>query len=152
MDILEKRISGVPQSADLSQLTGQLNTLVAELKKVISEKPPIAAQAKPVTPPPASSGVTYVVLRTDPRPGRIDGRTFVPEARTLGYNLLRSRVGILVKPSDDIQAFIQVQDARTWGGENATLGRGTTDGAAKALDFHQAYFGVANIFSSGVTA
>ena len=33
MDILEKRINGVPQSADLSQLTGQLNTLVAELKK-----------------------------------------------------------------------------------------------------------------------
>jgi hypothetical protein len=151
MDILEKRINGVPQNADLSQLTGQLNTLVAELKRVISEKPSVAAQAKPVPASPAPAGVTYIFSGQIRDRGEFDGRTFVPEARTLGYNLLRSRLAIQVKASDDIQAFIQVQDARWWGGENSALGRGTTDGAAKALDFHQAYFTVANLFSSGLT-
>ena len=151
MDILEKRLSGVPQNADLSQLTGQLNTLVAELKRVISEKPSIAAQSKPAAPPPSTPGISYVISGQIRDRGEIDGRTFVPEARALGFNLLRSRLAVLVKPSDDIQAFIQVQDARWWGGENSALGRGTTDGAAKALDFHQAYFTVANLFSSGLT-
>ena len=152
MDILEKRISGVPQNADLSQLTGQLNTLVAELKKVITEKPPIAAQqVKPPQTAPAPSGITYQISGQIRDRGEMDGRSFVPEARTLGYNLLRSRVGVMVKPSDDVQAFIQIQDSRTWGGGNPALARGTTDGTAKALDFHQAYLGVANMFSSGLS-
>ena len=152
MDILEKRINGVPQSADLSQLTGQLNTLVAELKKVITEKPsPASAQVKPVAPPPGPAPITYVLSGQIRNRGELDGRTFVPGSRTLGYNLLRSRLNVLIKPSDDIQAFVQVQDGRNWGGENSTLARGTQDGTAKALDFHQAYVGVSNLFSSGLT-
>lgn len=153
MDILEKRINGAPQGGDLSQLTGQLNTLVAELKKVITEKPQVAPaqQVKPAAATPAPAGISYVISGQIRDRGEVDGRTFVPEARALGFNLLRSRLAVLVKPSDDIQAFIQVQDARWWGGENSTLGRGTTDGAAKALDFHQAYFTVSNLFSSGLT-
>jgi hypothetical protein len=152
MDILEKRFSGVPQGADLSQLAGQLNTLVAELKKVITDKPAAAPQqVKPAATPPAASGVTYVISGQIRDRGEVDGRTFVPEARALGFNLLRSRLAVLVKPSDDVQAFVQVQDARNWGGENSTAGRGTTDGAAKALDFHQAYLSIADLFSSGLT-
>jgi hypothetical protein len=152
MDILEKRFSGVPQGADLSQLAAQLNTLVAELKKVITDKPPAAPpQAKPAPTPPAPSGITYVISGQIRDRGEVDGRTFVPEARALGFNLLRSRLSVLVKTSDNVQAFVQVQDARNWGGENSTQGRGTTDGAAKALDFHQAYLSIADLFSSGLT-
>lgn len=152
MDILEKRLSGVPQNTDLSQLTGQLNTLVAELKRVIGEKPPAGVQqAKPVQTTPPSSGISYQISGQIRDRGELDGRTFVPEARTLGYNLLRSRVGVMVKPTDDVQAFIQIQDSRTWGGGNPSLARGTTDGTAKALDFHQAYLAVSNLFSSGFT-
>lgn len=152
MDILEKRFSGVPQGADLSHLAAQLNTLVAELKKVISDKPQaVPAQTKPASPPPAPSAITYVISGQIRDRGEVDGRTFVPGARALGFNLLRSRLSVLVKASSDIQAFVQLQDARNWGGENATQGRGTTDGAAKALDFHQAYLSIADIFSSGLT-
>ena len=151
MDILEKRISGVPQNSDLSQLTGQLNTLVAELKKVINEKPaPALTQAKPAPPPPATP-ITYAFSGQIRNRGELDGRTFDPGARALGYNLLRSRLNVSIKPSDDLQAFVQVQDGRMWGGQNATLGRGTTDGTAKALDFHQAYFSVSDLFSTGMT-
>ncbi len=52
------------------------------------------------------------------------------------YNLLRTRIGALINPADDIEAFIQLQDSRMFGEETSTL----TDGTADAMDLHQAYF------------
>ncbi len=39
-------------------------------------------------------------------------------------------------------------DVRLFGGEDAAKGRGTLDGNADALDFHQAYFAVDNLFGT----
>lgn len=151
MDVLEKRVGGGPQNADLTQLTGQLNTLVAELKKVIGEKPQgTVATSKPAAAAPASAPSMFTFSGQIRHRGELDGRTFAPGARALGFNLLRSRLNIAVRASDDIQVLAQVQDARLWGGGNAALARGTQDGTAKALDFHQAYFAITNVFASGL--
>jgi len=46
----------------------------------------------------------------------------------------RARVGMRIK-DESVSAYVQVQDVRTWGSEEGSVG----DGTAAALDFHQAY-------------
>lgn len=78
----------------------------------------------------------------------LDGRTFIPGARSLGYQLLRSRVNFTVNPSQDAKIIIQLQDSRVFGAGSAAMNRGTQDGMSKAIDFHQAYFAIANTFGT----
>ena len=47
---------------------------------------------------------------------------------------MRTRLSVARALSADGRLFIQVQDARLWGGD-----RGTTDGSADAFDLHQGY-------------
>ncbi len=68
------------------------------------------------------------------------------------YSLLRTRLNVGVNASEDVKAFVQFQDSRTWGGENAAIGRGTLDGSAPQIDVHQAYFEVSDVFNSHVRA
>lgn len=64
------------------------------------------------------------------------------------FHLLRTRLNAQFAPTDDVVAFVQIQDARTFGGENPAAGRGTLDGSAPLLDVHQAYFAVADLFDT----
>jgi len=68
------------------------------------------------------------------------------------FSLLRTRINLGVTATDDVKAFVQFQDSRTWGGGNPGAARGTMDGSAPMLDVHQAYFSVQNLFESGLTA
>ncbi len=49
--------------------------------------------------------------------------------------LLRTRLGALAKPSEEVSVFIQLSDSRAFGEEANTL----TDAAADRLDLHQAW-------------
>ncbi len=80
----------------------------------------------------------------------LDGRSFVQNARPLGYQLLRSRVNLSITPLEETKIYLQLQDSRLFGAGNAALNRGTQDGMSKAIDFHQAYFSVQNVFNSSV--
>lgn len=68
------------------------------------------------------------------------------------FSLLRTRLQVGVNATSDVKAFIQLQDARTWGGGNPALGRGTMDGSAQAFDVHQAYFAVSGMFGTNLAA
>jgi hypothetical protein len=72
----------------------------------------------------------------------MDNKDFNNDTNFNNYNLLRTRLGFDFKPSDDVQAFIQLQDARVFGEETSTL----TDGSANNLDLHQGYIRLANLF------
>ena len=80
-----------------------------------------------------------------------DARDFDADENNSRFHLLRTRVGLQIAVSSDISAFVQAQDARVFGGEDATRARGTLDGSAPALDLHQAYFSVQNLFGSPFT-
>lgn len=56
------------------------------------------------------------------------------------YHLLRARLAADARPAPRVRAFVQVQDARLWGGEDPALGLGTLDGDADQFDVHQAFF------------
>lgn len=66
------------------------------------------------------------------------------------YHLLRSRAQVTYAPASDVEGVIQIQDSRFFGQENGAAGRGTLDANAPALDLHQAYVTVRNLFESGV--
>lgn len=72
-----------------------------------------------------------------------DNRDFDSTADPLTFSLLRSRVGLMFTPSEDLAAFVQLQDSRTMGEEFSTL----RDGSADAFDLHQGYLKVHDIFS-----
>jgi hypothetical protein len=76
----------------------------------------------------------------------LDNRSFVPERKPNQFHLLRSRLGIEVKPEPGISVFLQLQDSRHFGSENAAQGRGTSDCSADAIDFHQAVFILDQLF------
>ncbi len=77
----------------------------------------------------------------------LDNRSFVPDRKPNQFHLLRSRVGIEVKPEPGIGVFVQLQDSRYFGSENNSQGRGTTDCSADAMDFHQAFFVLQQLFN-----
>ena len=70
----------------------------------------------------------------------IDGRSFNNNIKSQTFTLLRSRVGFRFTPNEDLTAFFQVQDSRTFGQESGTLAD------TRNLDIHQAYFKLKNIF------
>jgi hypothetical protein len=76
----------------------------------------------------------------------IDHKDITANKSSQSYNLLRSRLNFSFSPSEDVNAFIQVQDSRGFGDEFSTL----SDGNADNLDFHQAHFTLSNIFKTNL--
>lgn len=72
----------------------------------------------------------------------MDNKDFNNDTGVSAFNLLRSRLGISVSPSEQATVFVQLQDSRGFGEEGSTL----ADGSADNLDFHQAYFALPNLF------
>lgn len=142
LELLEKRYSGIQQTSDVSVLTGQLDQLVGELRKVVEEGK--QNQQKQLT---AAPPQLYTISGQVRHRGEVDGRTFIPGAKALGYNLLRSRFNVSIAPAADTRIFLQVQDSRVFGAGNPALNRGVQDGMSKSIDFHQAYFSLSGIFS-----
>lgn len=138
IDGLEQKFSALhateKQSPAVDELTDQLSKLITELK----------AATTPAQP-------AYSITGQIRHRSEVDGKNFKPESRANWFSYLRSRVNVAVSPLADIKVFVQVQDARLFGSGNPTLARGTMDGAAKAFDFHQAYFSMTNLFNSGMS-
>ncbi len=78
-------------------------------------------------------------------------KDFSGQADPLLFHLLRTRLDVSVQPLPDVRAFVQVQDARFFGGENPQQARGTLDGDADQIDLHQAYLAVSDLFGSPLT-
>ncbi|MBC8346809.1 MAG: alginate export family protein [Candidatus Marinimicrobia bacterium] len=69
---------------------------------------------------------------------------------TTGFNnknYLRTRFSVSYQ-SEDVTTFVQLQDSRIFGTETSTL----KDGTADALDVHQAYFKLNNLFGMSLNA
>ncbi len=75
-------------------------------------------------------------------------KDFNADRDNVWFHLLRTRVNVSAAPTEDVTAFIQVQDSRVFGSEVHTL----FDGSADALDAHQAYLQVNNLFDSDFSA
>ncbi|MBP9211202.1 MAG: alginate export family protein [Bacteroidetes bacterium] len=144
LEALESRFASREAAGGMSQLTGQLDQLLGELKNVINEGK--KQQDRPAPVPSIYSFSGQVRHR-----GELDGRTFAPEARTLGYNLLRTRLNLQIVPLTDVKLFVQVQDSRLFGAGNPALNRGVQDGMSKNIEFHQAYFSVQNLYDMPVS-
>lgn len=71
--------------------------------------------------------------------GEADGRDFNNDSAVNAYTLLRTRFGARMKPLDDVDVYIQMQDSRVFGG-------GPSDQSAPNIDVHQAYFEVRNLW------
>ncbi|MEE9269751.1 MAG: alginate export family protein [Candidatus Krumholzibacteria bacterium] len=71
-----------------------------------------------------------------------DWKDFNSDTDANHFNLLRTRLVAQFDPSDDVMAFIQLQDSRVLGEEASTLG----DGSADHLDLHQAYIKIDELF------
>jgi len=82
----------------------------------------------------------------------IDARNFSGDSDTIVFHLLRSRIGLAAAANSKIRLFAQVQDSRLFGSGDPLIGRGTLDGRAPVLDFHQAYFEVDSLFNAPLTA
>jgi len=133
LENLEKKVQQLSDQPQTAALTESLSSSVAELKKFVE-------QNKVASPTYTVGG--QIRYRTE-----ADAKGFAPEAKPVWFSLLRSCLNLTLKPAQDVSALVQVQDARVFGSGSSQLARGTLDGAAKALDFHQAYFVVTNLFT-----
>jgi hypothetical protein len=73
-----------------------------------------------------------------------DNRDFNSDTSYKSFNLLRTRIGIGVQPAEDMQVFVQMQDSRVAGRDNAPS---TVPGVQEesTLDLHQGFFQVDNL-------
>jgi hypothetical protein len=78
----------------------------------------------------------------------VDARDFNSNTTPADFHLLRTRLSVSVKPIDRAEAMVQFQDSRRFGAGDPALGRGTLDPSAGALDLHQAYFKVNELFDA----
>ena len=70
------------------------------------------------------------------------------------HTTMQTRLNVKGTVDENVSAFIQIQDVRTWGGEVASaappsMTRTGTSVAASGLDVHQAYLVVKNVWDSG---
>jgi len=70
--------------------------------------------------------------------GEADGRDFESRTPLLGYSLLRTRLGVEMRPSANVTGFIQIQDSRRMGGELVPA-PGAMTSQPHFLDLHQGY-------------
>jgi hypothetical protein len=118
--------------------------------------------ALPAAPQPADSGAVAhdTADPAAPPAGLLDAFTVTGQVRHRSeldrrsgieppsLHLLRTRLNLSFRPSEDVTGFVQVQDARLFGGGDPAAGRGTLDGRAPALDLHQAYFAVTHLLGA----
>ncbi len=76
-----------------------------------------------------------------------NGKDFNSDSDMSSYTFLRTRLSLSFKPTKGVSAFFQLQDSRLFGSETSTL----ADGSADALDLHQAYFKVNDLFGLPLT-
>ena len=76
-----------------------------------------------------------------------DGRRVAEDGKESfsDVHLLRTRAGIFLSPSDDVQASVVIQDSRAFGEEANTL-----EGSADALDLHEAFLLLPDFLESGL--
>lgn len=70
-----------------------------------------------------------------------DDKNFNSNIGANSYTELRSRLGAMFSPSENLTGFIQIQDSRRFGSEASTLSD------SKNLDLHQAFFNIKSIFN-----
>lgn len=78
-----------------------------------------------------------------------------PTNNNNAFTTMRTRLGVRAIVDNDTSAFIQIQDVRTWGGEDPTtappsLTQTGTSVRANGLDIHQAYIDLANVLGTGI--
>jgi len=73
-------------------------------------------------------------------------KSFLDNTSNFGISFLRTRLNLKFE-KEKSYAFVQVQDARVFGSETNTL----SDGSADALDYHQAYFNISDLFTKGLS-
>ena len=101
--------------------------------------------------------VMVVVVNAESSPLKFSGQVrqrfemvdkdFIDATSFNNQNYLRTRFAISFD-NEDYSTFVQLQDSRVFGTETNTL----KDGTADALDVHQAYFKLKNIFGMPLTA
>jgi len=71
------------------------------------------------------------------------------------FTTMQTRVNVKALVDDNASAFVQIQDVRTWGGENATTAppsiTQTGTSTSGQLDLHQAYLKLNNVLDSGIS-
>jgi hypothetical protein len=72
----------------------------------------------------------------------LSDKSFLSKDKAAGVNVLRSRLGLTFKASENVTAYAQLQDSRGFGTEMSPL----TDGSADAFDLHQGFILVNNFF------
>lgn len=81
----------------------------------------------------------------------LDARDFSSGTSPADFHLLRTRLNVSVDPADQVDVFVQIQDARLFGAGNPAAARGTMDPSAGQLDLHQAYFKVDQLFDTNLS-
>ncbi len=71
------------------------------------------------------------------------------------FTTMRTRLGVRAIVDSDTSAFVQIQDVRTWGGENPTtappsITQTGTSPAASGLNVYQAYIDLDNVLGTGI--
>jgi hypothetical protein len=74
---------------------------------------------------------------------QLDAKNVDPDASTVDFHELRTRLHLGFAPTDRIEAFIQIQDSRRFGAGSGTLAPPTN-----TIDLHQAYFKVNDLFGA----
>lgn len=69
-----------------------------------------------------------------------DDKDFNSNTAANSFTELRSWLGVLYSPSENLSGFVQIQDSRRFGEEPSTLSD------TKNLDLHQAYFNIQKLF------
>ncbi|MDT8375442.1 MAG: alginate export family protein [Mariprofundaceae bacterium] len=71
------------------------------------------------------------------------------------HTTMQTRINVKATVDENVSAFVQIQDVRTWGGETPTTAppsiTQTGTSTAGQLDLHEAYLTVKNVMDSGAT-
>jgi hypothetical protein len=73
-----------------------------------------------------------------------DNRDFNSTTDTKSFNVMRTRLGVSVRPATDMNVFVQVQDSRVHGQEASVTADPSVQEDGK-LDLHQGFFKVDNL-------
>ncbi len=125
------------QEPDYQAMIEEMRTLVADLK-AFTERRDDDTEAAP----------TLTLSGQIRHRSEVNDKVALEGSDAPRYHLLRTRFNISFAPIEEVTVFVQVQDSRLFGGQDVAQGRGTLDGNADALDFHQAYFAVDNLFGT----
>jgi len=82
--------------------------------------------------------------------GEVDSRDFNLPTPPNAYTLMRTRFGILARPSENVKVFIMARDSRVFGSETDPGGNFNTLSDSKNLDLHQGYVEIAKFLSDEI--